>query len=179
MRLDGFSIARTDITVAQCHRHAGATGRINCAERQGGGQVYEASWTTQPGWTWRRPFGEAPALDDEPAVHISFDEAQAFCPWSGGRWALRPAMAAGRLHRAARRPARVTQTPAAVNGLHDLGDNVWAWVDDPPGPTGPTGPSDRSERRSRRIAQLRRRDHLLECHAGRRSGGAHATGRLP
>ena len=76
MRLDGFSIARTETTVAQCRRHADATGRINCAERQGSGQVYEASWTTQPGWTWRRPFGESPALDDEPAVHISFDEAQ-------------------------------------------------------------------------------------------------------
>lgn len=26
---------------------------------------------------------------------------------------------------------RVTQTPAGVNGLHDMGGNVWDWVDEP------------------------------------------------
>lgn len=210
VQLDGFSIARTETTVAQFRRHADATGTVTRAERQVGGQIYEAGWVTKPGWTWRRPFGEAPALDDEPAVHLSFDEAQAFCQWGGGRlptdteWLLaayteqraappapfsrgtrypyptgdRPdgaqclndcgPAAAARARRPVARlwrgdgPARVTQTPAGVNGLHDMGGNVWEWVDEPPGPT---GPADLSERRTRGgswwygAAQMRA-DHL-------------------
>ena len=79
-----FDIARTETTVAQFRRFAQATGTVTRAERAGGGQVYEAGWTTKPGWTWARPFG-VPAADDEPAVHIDFTEAQAFCRWAGGR----------------------------------------------------------------------------------------------
>ena len=79
-----FDIARTETTVAQFRRFVQATGTVTRAERAGGGQVYEAGWTTKPGWTWARPFG-VPAADDEPAVHVDFTEAQAFCRWAGGR----------------------------------------------------------------------------------------------
>ena len=81
-----FSIARTETTIGQFRRFAEATQTRTRAEREGGGEVYESGWTRKPGWTWRTPFGasHAPA-DDEPAVHLSFDEAQAFCRWAGGR----------------------------------------------------------------------------------------------
>lgn len=79
-----FSIARTETTVAQFRRFVEATGTRTQAEAAGGGQVYEAGWTAKPGWTWRTPFGR-PAADDEPAVHVNFNEAQAFCRWAGGR----------------------------------------------------------------------------------------------
>jgi formylglycine-generating enzyme len=82
--LDGFSIARTETTVAQFSRYVQATGTRTRAETAGGGQVYEAGWTTRPGWTWRTPYGP-PARGEEPAVHISFHEAQAYCRWAGGR----------------------------------------------------------------------------------------------
>ena len=63
-----------------------ATGTVTRAEREGGGQVYEAGWVSKPGWTWRTPFGGGrAAADDEPAVHVTFHEAQAFCRWAGGR----------------------------------------------------------------------------------------------
>ena len=81
-----FGIARTETTVAQFRRFANATGTQTRAEREGGGQVYEAGWVKQPGWTWRTPFGGGKAAADaEPAVHITFDEAQAFCRWAGGQ----------------------------------------------------------------------------------------------
>ena len=80
----GFDMARTETTVAQFRRFVQATGMVTRAERAGGGQVYEAGWTAKPGWTWARPFG-VPAADDEPAVHVDFTEAQAFCRWAGGR----------------------------------------------------------------------------------------------
>jgi formylglycine-generating enzyme required for sulfatase activity len=81
-----FSIARTETTVAQFRRFAEATGLQTRAERQGGGQVFEAGWVTKPGWTWRTPFGNGrAAADGEPAVHVTFHEAQAFCRWAGGQ----------------------------------------------------------------------------------------------
>ena len=82
----GFSIARTETTVGQWRRFARASGLQTRAERNGGGEIYEAGWVRKPGWDWSRPFGGTQlASDDEPAVHIAFDEAQAFCAWAGGR----------------------------------------------------------------------------------------------
>jgi hypothetical protein len=63
-----------------------------------GGQVHEAGWVQKPGWTWKAPFGNGrAAADDEPAVHITFHEAQAFCQWAGGRHRQRRAPHARRV----------------------------------------------------------------------------------
>jgi formylglycine-generating enzyme len=190
--LDHFAIARTETTVGQFRRFAEATGTLTRAEREGGGEVYEAGWVKKPGWTWRTPFGGGhAAADDEPAVHIGFHEAQAFCRWAGGRlptdaeWvaaayteqrAAPPApfergrvypfplgeqpagaqcledcgpqsraraIAHGATLLRGHGHARVTATPAGVNGLHDMGGNAWEWVDDPMGAGG------NAERRTR------------------------------
>jgi formylglycine-generating enzyme len=183
----GFSMAQTETTVGQFKRFAAATQTVTLAERNGGGEVYEAGFVKKSGWNWRTPFGgnKMPA-DDEPAVHVSFDEAQAFCRWAGGRlpsdteWVSaayteqRPKPAAGfersKVYRfpIGDRPtgaqclddcgsaaktraishgvrlwrgdghALVTATPAGVNGLHDMGGNVWEWIDDPLNTNGST-----------------------------------------
>ena len=46
--------------------------------------IYEAGFVQKKGWTWRSPFGrETPAI--EPAVHLTFDEAQQICRFKGKR----------------------------------------------------------------------------------------------
>ncbi len=80
-----FSIARTETTVGQFRRFVEATRTVTLAERRGG-EVYESGWVRKEGWTWRTPFGGGHAAhDDEPAVHITYGEAQAFCRWAGAR----------------------------------------------------------------------------------------------
>lgn len=176
-----FRIARSETTVGQFRRFVAETGLLTAAERAGGGQVYEHGWTQKPGWTWARPYGPAYVpQDDEPAVHVSFDEASAFCRWAGGRlpsdaeWvaaayteqrhAPPPGFRAGRtyiyptgaspegaqcldecgpqaLTRAVPHGAalvrghghsRARDARPGVNGLKDMGGNVWEWVDEPP-----------------------------------------------
>jgi formylglycine-generating enzyme required for sulfatase activity len=84
--LPGLSIARTETTIGQFRRYVQATRTVTQAERRGGGEVYEAGWVRKPGWTWAAPFGPGGRPDDrEPAVHVTFHEAQAFCRWAGGR----------------------------------------------------------------------------------------------
>jgi formylglycine-generating enzyme len=86
VRIGSFDIARTETTVGQFRRFVAATKTVTRAERAGGGEVYEAGWVRKPGWTWATPFGsDRRAADDEPAVHVDFDEARAFCRWAGGR----------------------------------------------------------------------------------------------
>lgn len=82
--LPAFLISRTETTVGQFRRYVLATGRTTEAERRGGGQVFDGGWQRRPGWTWQAPFGR-PAADDEPAVHVTWQEARDFCRWAGGR----------------------------------------------------------------------------------------------
>ena len=67
-----------EVTVAQVKRYAAASGFVSLAEKEGSGIIYEAGWSPKKGWSWRAPFG-TPALDAEPAVHLTFDEAQQIC----------------------------------------------------------------------------------------------------
>jgi formylglycine-generating enzyme required for sulfatase activity len=167
--VDAFRIDRTEVTIGQFRRFAEATGLVTAAEKAGGGFQFRAGWERMPGWTWRAPFGR-PGGDDEPVVHLTWHEAQAYCRWAGLRlptdaeWARaaytetraeppapfqrgrtypfptgesadganqldRPKGALGReLGRGAGHvPVRTTQQ--GVNGLWDMGGNVWEWVD--------------------------------------------------
>ena len=80
----GFSIDRTEVTVGQFKRFADATGFVSVAEKAGGGSTFEGGWEQRKGWTWRAPFGQL-ANPGEPAVHVTYPEAAAYCQWSGKR----------------------------------------------------------------------------------------------
>jgi sulfatase modifying factor 1 len=79
-----FEIDRTEVTIGQFRAFVQATGTVTAAERAGGGQTYEGGWQRRPGWTWRAPFG-TPGDSQEPAVHVTYPEAQAYCRWAGKR----------------------------------------------------------------------------------------------
>jgi formylglycine-generating enzyme required for sulfatase activity len=161
-----------EVSIDQVHRFAKATGFVSQAEREGGGYVYESGWIQKKGWTWRQPFG-VPAKNDEPAVHLTFDEAQAVCQFFNKRlptdaeWVraayyeqrisppaefirgrhytypngdsaleshcLQGCMnhsgvaPQGALHRGTGH-IPVLQSKPGVNGLYNMGGNVWEWV---------------------------------------------------
>lgn len=164
--LPGFDIDATEVSVAAFADFVDATRLITSAERAGGGYEWGAGWEKRPGWTWRAPYGVA-ARPAEPAVHVSWQEASAYCEWRRGRlpardeWALaayhetrsappdgfehdrlypyptgsRPVGANTRAPDEWPRHALVGGTSAGVNGLWDMGGNVWEWLQDRDGPS--------------------------------------------
>jgi len=167
VELDGFWIDKTEVSIAEFASFAEAQSLTTQAERQGGGLVYEFGWQQKAGWNWRTPYGVTPS-PQEPAVHLTYDEAAAFCHWSGKRlpteseWIsaayteqranktretylyptgdspeganclegcgrvetsnLSTLLQRGRGH------IEVGVSKEGVNGLYDMGANVWEWV---------------------------------------------------
>ncbi|MGB7184520.1 MAG: formylglycine-generating enzyme family protein [Burkholderiaceae bacterium] len=176
-KLGVFSISATETSVGQFRRYVRATGKTTLAERNGGGLIYDNGWEQKIGWNWQSPFGQ-PAQDSEPAAHVTYDEAQAFCEWAGGQLPSDPQwLAAAYIESRAEPPppfvpgtryqyptgsspvgahcldgcgdprgravtdgsvlnrgfghARVASGAAGVNGLFDMGANLWEWVNEP------------------------------------------------
>ena len=172
--IDGFAIDRTEVTVGQFRAFAAETNFVTKAEKDGGGLVYESGWKQKPGWTWKAPYGST-ARNDEPAVHVTFDEAAKFCKWSGKRlptdaeWiaaaytetrtnapvpfkagvtyafptghepvganCLRDCGKTAAIDYSAHLERGIGHAPAGstksgINGLYDMGANVWEWTED-------------------------------------------------
>ena len=165
VNLGAFSIDPTEVAIGLFADYAKRKGIITSAEREGGGYEYSMGWTRRPGWNVYHPYGK-PGASDEPAVHVSWHEAQAFCHDKGGQlpsreqWAL-----AAYTEKRANPPspfiagktypyptgdspaganvsgdqdgwsqhAPVGKTRQGVNGLYDMGANVWEWLADAQG----------------------------------------------
>lgn len=171
--IDNFFIDKTEVSVGQFRHFVNSTGHITAAEKNGGGMVYNFGWEQTSGWLWHSPYGEI-AKPNEPAVHVTFDDAKAFCKWSNKRlptddeWEraayteFRSApplpfvkgitypfptgdtpYGANCLDECGNTPAinksaklnrglghiPVGTTLAGVNGLYDMGANVWEWTE--------------------------------------------------
>jgi formylglycine-generating enzyme required for sulfatase activity len=153
----GFRIDPTEVTIGQFRAFARATSLRTAAERDGGGFEYTGGWTRREGWTYERPQGQ-PGQDAEPAVHVTWAEADSFCRHAGGRlptlvewrsaayteqrdrptdgyvqgrtYAYPVGDAPDGMNNNRRTHVPVATTKRGVNGLYDMGANVWEWVAD-------------------------------------------------
>ena len=104
VRLDPFHVDACAVSNADFERFAEATGHVTDAERYGWSFVFggllpddfpptrgvaHAPWWRQvEGADWRHPEGQGSELEnrmDHPVVHVSWNDAQAYCAWSGKR----------------------------------------------------------------------------------------------
>jgi sulfatase modifying factor 1 len=79
-----FSIDRTEVTVGSFAEYSELEGILTQAEKEGGGYEWAAGWKRRSGWTYKSPQGKLAAFD-EPVVHVTWDEASAYCAYKGGR----------------------------------------------------------------------------------------------
>jgi formylglycine-generating enzyme required for sulfatase activity len=157
MPIGPFAIEQTEVSIGDFKAFARATRLITTAELAGGGHEFSGSWVKRQGWTFERPTG-AFASDNEPAVHVTWGEARDYCAYAGGRlptraeWRLaayteqreRPTdgFVRGRtyvfpvgdqpagMNNNRRRHVAVGATKRGVNGLYEMGANVWEWLAD-------------------------------------------------
>ncbi len=91
VQLDGFWIARYEVTNAVFARFVEETGYLTDAETSGFGWVFDQStgrWNQTPEIDWQHPYGpesDLQGLMDHPVVHVSWNDALAYCQWAGCR----------------------------------------------------------------------------------------------
>lgn len=98
VRVEGFWIDRHEVTNREFADFVRATGYVTTNEKLGGGAVFRqptevVDWQDISQWwrleqtaSWRFPHGKkgSPAVDHQPVVQVTLDDALAFAKWRGG-----------------------------------------------------------------------------------------------
>jgi sulfatase modifying factor 1 len=81
VKMDGFYIAKTPVTVAQFRRFVAATHYVTGAEHKGSVFTLQArEWMLTPGANWQKPgFDQG---DDHPVVMLKYKDCLAFAEWA-------------------------------------------------------------------------------------------------
>jgi formylglycine-generating enzyme required for sulfatase activity len=80
----GFAIGRTEVTVGEFREFTSRTGYRTSAEKGGHSTVYDhhsGRLMKRDGVTWKMNYEGSEARDDEPVVHVSWDDALAYTRW--------------------------------------------------------------------------------------------------
>ena len=89
--LDSFYLDKYEVTNGQYAAFADATGFVTESERLGWSGVFDPrsnGWTKGDGADWRHPHGPGSSYTDMldfPVVHLSWEDAAAYCEWRGAR----------------------------------------------------------------------------------------------
>ena len=94
VELDPFIIDIYEVTNRQFRLFVEATSYVTSAEKRGWSWLFDEKqkgWVEMPGANWRTPFPIDPTTDSGapwigwPVVHVSWDDACAYCDWAGRR----------------------------------------------------------------------------------------------
>ncbi|MBM3394042.1 MAG: hypothetical protein FJY37_05300 [Betaproteobacteria bacterium] len=156
--LDNFYIDQDEVTNAQFEQFVRATQYQTAAERDGRGNLWQSlggtwQWAMLEGANWRMPGGRGThAQPAHPVVHVSWNDATAYCTWAGKRlpteaewekaargddnrlfpWgnAWQDDRANGLMARQATLPVGSVPSRKSPYGLNDMAGNVAEWVND-------------------------------------------------
>ncbi|HEX8523745.1 MAG TPA: formylglycine-generating enzyme family protein [Tepidisphaeraceae bacterium] len=89
VKVNAFWMDKHEVTNADFGKFVKATGFKTDAEKFGWSGVFDAKtgkWSKSDGADWRHPFGpDSEAKPNEPVVHVSYADAEAYAKWAGKR----------------------------------------------------------------------------------------------
>ncbi|KAF1685523.1 formylglycine-generating enzyme family protein [Pseudoxanthomonas taiwanensis] len=80
----GFAMSLTEVTVAEFGRYVAATGARPRATRRGNSIVYDersGNFVRRSGVDWRSSYDGSPARPNDPVLHVSVHDAEAYAAW--------------------------------------------------------------------------------------------------
>jgi formylglycine-generating enzyme required for sulfatase activity len=155
--LEAFWIDQTEVTNAMFSEFIEETNHITTAESVRSSPVFRnGNWFSVNRADWSHPLGPASNITNimnHPVVHVSWEDASAYCEWAGKRlpseaeWEKAARGADGRTYpwgnqypdtkllsfsSGVRNTKTVGSYPAgaSVYGAHDMAGNVWEWLND-------------------------------------------------